>query len=973
MSDPKQVHIQGDLNLSPGLDTSLGDGVMNITGTNGGVSISGSSGTLDVNGASTLDQVTIDTTDGQFAVSGTNKINFTPAGAVEILSGATSFFRTSAGNIDIDSQNGTLTMRGETATQVISDSTTVAVLGATGVTVTSTANNVQVNAGSNFDVNASSSITMDANASSNFTVAGSGNVTVNTTAGRAIVEGGLVGVNAITIAATNAAGGIDIDAGTGGFDVLATGGGFSIDAQNTASNLSLATNADAQDLTIALTGTSNSSILMSSSGTGADAIKITSSDVAGGLDIDAGTSGVAVDTTGAISLDSAAASNFTVTGAFDLTASSTLGSVIVAGGEAVVDAVQIKATDAAGGIHLDSGTGGISADTTAGFSIDGATASNVTVTGTQALTVNNTGGQLVLQSGQTAATDAVRIYASNGSGGIDIDSGTGGVDILSQGLVSIDATGAASNFSLATSGTAQDLTISVTGNTDSSLFLTSTGTSTTDAIRVNASAGGIDIDAVGQVNFDTTDTVNGIFIATNTPAVPVTIGTATSTTTISGNLIVSGVTTTVNTETLLVEDNLIVINSGGGELGNDGGIVIRRNQIPVDVGTGGDVSSDTGTGIISSTLQSGTATSTLWTIAGGTNITLTTVGTGTFSVGMTLSGTGITGSPTILSFSSGSGGSGSVAVLSSAQTNVVGSIDTITGSIAASTLGPDTLRLNSTASAANDTYNGMWVKITSGTQTGKIRRIKDYIGASRVAILYMTADNAPGFTDGLDLGGTASLNGDGYTLYNSPYVASFYDESADKWVLAFTNVAPDAISDPGPSTVIIQRYASFESGSIVINANGDPATSTLNVNYINETTFDQGVTIEGVNINNGLIGGAAPDVTQVITLPDNATTSVAVSTGTTGAYMIMVDAVQSSSGAGSFLRATGGAFAVFAVASSGVGGAINRLASSKGSQNQRLDADWSTGQTVRIQHKPAFSTNSGAQIPYRVKITKVVA
>jgi hypothetical protein len=339
---------------------------------------------------------------------------------------------------------------------------------------------------------------------------------------------------------------------------------------------------------------------------------------------------------------------------------------------------------------------------------------------------------------------------------------------------------------------------------------------------------------------------------------------------------------------------------------------------------------------------------------------------------MTLTGTGITGGPTILSFSSGTGGSGSVAVLSSAQTNVVGSTNTITGTIAAATLGPDTLRLNSTASSADDAYNGMWIKITSGTQIGKIRRIKDYTGSNRLATLYMTADNVSGFTDGLDIGGTASINGDGYSIYNSPYVGSFYDESSDKWVLAFTNLAPDPLTEAGPSTVIIQRYASFESGSIVINANGDPATSTLNVNYINETTFDQGVTIEGVNINNGLIGGAAPDTTEIVELLDNATTAVAITTATSGSYMILVDAVQSASGAGSFLRQGNGAFSVFAVASSGVGGAINRLASSKASGNERVDATWNTGETVKLQHKPARTGGTGALIPYRVKIQKVI-
>lgn len=884
MSDPKQVHIQGDLTLSTGLDASLGTGFLNIESASGG---------LDVQGATTLDQVTIDTTDGDFSVSGSNKISFTPTNTIEMLASGNSFLRTSTGTMSVQAVAGALSLTGNSSS-LVSDTTTVSVTGATGVTVASTANNVTVNTGSNFDVNASSAITMDANASSNFSVVGSGDLTLDTSAGRAILSGGLAGVNAVTISTTNAAGGIDIDAGTGGFDVLATDGRFSIDAQNSASNLSLATNADAQDLTISLTGTSNSSILMSSTGTANDAIKITALDTAGGIDIDAGTGGVIVDTTGAVSLDSAAASNFTVTGAFDLTANSTLGSVIIAGGEAAVDAVRINTTNAAGGIDIDAGTGGVTLDTTGGFSIDSVATSNITLTGTDDLSVTNTAGKVLVESGKATA-DALVLYASDAAGGIDMDSGTGGVDILSQGAVSIDATGAASNFSVVTNGAAQDLTVAVTGVTDSSLYLTSTGTSSTDAIVINASAGGVDFDAAGEIHIDTTNTANGISIATATSGVPVTIGTSTSLTTIAGDLTVSGVTTTVNTETLLVEDNLIVVNSAGGELGNDGGIVIRRFQTPNDAPSG-DVIGDTGAGVSSSTLQAG------------------------------------------------------------------------------STLAPDTLVLNATASAVDDFYNGMWIQITSGTQVNKVRRIKDYDGTTKTATLFMTADNVTGFTDGLDLGGTASVAGDGYSIFNSSYIGSFYDESADKWTLAYTSVAPDAISEPGPSTVSIQRYAALESGSITINDNGTPGNSILNVNTINEFTSDIGVTIEGVNINNGLIGGSAPDATQIIEIADDQTLAgaVAVATSTIGSYMIFVDAVQSASGAGATLRQPGGAFAVFAVASSGIGGAINRLAGSKGTANQRLDATWTTGQTVKIHHKPAFTGGTGTLIPYRVKIQKVL-
>jgi len=44
-----------------------------------------------------------------------------------------------------------------------------------------------------------------------------------------------------------------------------------------------------------------------------------------------------------------------------------------------------------------------------------------------------------------------------------------------------------------------------------------------------------------------------------------------------------------------------------------------------------------------------------------------------------------------------------------------------------------TITLKSTASATNDIYNGMYVTITSGTGSGQIRIIKDYVGSTKVA------------------------------------------------------------------------------------------------------------------------------------------------------------------------------------------------------------------------------------------------
>jgi len=78
---------------------------------------------------------------------------------------------------------------------------------------------------------------------------------------------------------TLALGSVDNTAAT--IDAIA----FSIDAAGGASNISLAANGAADDLTVAVTGSQDASLVLSSAGTGADAVQLTAS--AGGMDITA--------------------------------------------------------------------------------------------------------------------------------------------------------------------------------------------------------------------------------------------------------------------------------------------------------------------------------------------------------------------------------------------------------------------------------------------------------------------------------------------------------------------------------------------------------------------------------------------------------------------------------------------------------------------------------------------------------------
>jgi len=213
-------------------------------------------------------------------------------------------------------------------------------------------------------------------------------------------------------------------------------------------------------------------------------------------------------------------------------------------------AVRLNASDAAGGIDINAGTGGIAIDTTNGISLDGAAACNFTTTSgnlvldATAGLVNIDGGSGInigtqaeaqpINIGTAAAARTITIGNTTGATSVDVDTGTGGfiVDTASGGAISLDATGASCNFTLASTGAAQDLTIALTGSNDSSIILDSQGTGA-DSIRLN-SAGGIDIDATSACTLDVggytlNSGTNAINIGTDAAAHTVTIGSLTTT------------------------------------------------------------------------------------------------------------------------------------------------------------------------------------------------------------------------------------------------------------------------------------------------------------------------------------------------------------------------------------------------------------------------------------------------------------
>ena len=160
--------------------------------------------------------------------------------------------------------------------------------------------------------------------------------------------------------------------------------------------------------------------------------------------------------------------------------------------------------NASGAVTIDS----------AGVSIDSSSASNLTtssgaltITSAAAATWSTAAGNLTLDSaagslvldGHTGA----QVISSN-SGEVDITSAAN-VDINATTTVTVDGTGVSidgtDDSNLTVTGSNKDLAVSVAGGSTQTLTISSAGTGT-NAIDINATAGGVDIDANGAISLD---------------------------------------------------------------------------------------------------------------------------------------------------------------------------------------------------------------------------------------------------------------------------------------------------------------------------------------------------------------------------------------------------------------------------------------------------------------------------------------
>ena len=184
---------------------------------------------------------------------------------------------------------------------------------------------------------------------------------------------------------------VDIDAGILDIDVT---GATTI---NSGSTISL-TSTDALTLTDGI-----ASIVLNGSGT----TNITSTL----LDINTGIGGIDIDTTGLVNIASSVNNNNAISlvsssGGIDISATGSAGddidinangsSVNIQSTEGSSDAITINSSDTAGGINIDSGTGGIDIDTTGDVTIDGNTIKIGTVTNGVPVTIGHTTSEVTI-------------------------------------------------------------------------------------------------------------------------------------------------------------------------------------------------------------------------------------------------------------------------------------------------------------------------------------------------------------------------------------------------------------------------------------------------------------------------------------------------------------------------------------------------------------------------------------------------
>lgn len=682
-----------------------------------------------------------------------------------------------------------------------------------------------------FTVTGGNKITMRVGAASEFVSTG-GNLNLSSLNQSVQVYAGLNSNNAIDIRATNNDGGINmlsginngqisLISGSGGISHTTSNGNITLTANNGSGSFNVNSTQNNQNLTLQLNGATDSSLKILSSG------------------IDDTNKALIINTT------------------------SQNGSIQISNKNGLGDG-SIQQLVGSGGFNMITNTyGSISITAQAATSSYVVNSNNTN----QHLTIslnNPTDSSLILKSeGTNITNDAIQIYTVNTNGNISITQpqfSTGKVNIFTGsdgfrvttrtgGSIIMNTYSATSTYTNSTTDDNQDLNITVTGNTNSKVNISSSGTGT-NAINLSTSntGGGIYVNSAGQVQIESGDQINGIKMATNTPNIPVFIGTPNSTTTIYGNLDVKGTTTTIQSNIVTIDDNIIIVNNAPSGTAN-GGVAVKRYQYAND-GAFGDVVMDTPD-----------------------------------EIGMVQNGS-----------------------------------NTIT-----------TVHLSIAANNIDNYYAGWWIKITNGQGKDQVRRIKSYVGSTKVATIYSTSDQItllanPTPVEGMDFS-TILNDTSEYALYPCEFVMMIWDEAANEFSL---------VCNPTDNADTAVHYSDLHINNLIAN----------------------GITTNTIN-------GSLADITFTITLNNNSSSPVSMLNfpNNYGIYMVYIKPLSETS-------RTHAIFMIGRVDAINITGTVVRLMSVKGVYNDQLDIQWPANDYPQLLYRP-YPNGIGGSTQFKVKISSL--
>jgi hypothetical protein len=670
-----------------------------------------------------------------------------------------------------------------------------------------------------------------------------------------------------------------------------------------------------------------------------------------------------------------AASQFVTTGG-NLSLMSTNNSLKLYGGLNAINAVDIQAQNAAGGVSVLSGNvGGISlvagSSGLSGF-VSSGNVSLIANNGSGNFTLNtaapnqnlsislngDSDSQLKIESsGSNVSNTAIVVNTTsvagsiiiannstgNGSGGMAQYIGSGGLYVTTNtgGAISYSSQGAGSIYNVNSSGQSQNLILSLNGDSDSSLKIQSSGKNilnTALVIETTNASGDIFLTqpelSSGKVNvytgtggFRSTTQTGGSTVMTTYGAT----STYTNATTADGQHLYVSVTGDTNSKVIISStgktgDAILMetTNGTGGVYVNSAGCV----QIE---------SSDNNKGVQIATSNSGIPVK-----IGTTNSTTTIMGNlevrGATS---TIESTVVTVDDNIIVVNNAPSGTsdGGLGIKRYQLANDIGAGDVVldapeeTGTVQNGGNTALTISLDVTSSNVNDYYNGYWIKITGGTGMNQVRRIKSYDGSQKIATIYSTAEQIgilgnPRPVEGLDFI-TVPDTTSTYALYPCHYVMSIWDESRDEFAFVCSNTNPN-------DQTSISHYSNLH-------------VNDLQSNAVYAQSFN----------------GSMADITTTVNLNDSNTVPVSITSfpNNYGVYLVFVRP----------LTASTRAYAIFVIGRVNVSstpGTVNRILGVQGAQFDKIDMQWRANEYPELYYRPRPLGGSG-NTTYKIKIVSL--